>query len=250
MSCRGGFAGCKASSSDNLDLVADFLSVWVGRFGSISLTTATIERGRRSNMRCQCQSTRRCSRRRGNTCPEAAEQCSVKVVALQFLLSRPIQQGGRSHEKTRVDFDYSDARAGNDGVDGQCANPATWRGGPACAGSELHADNPAGCLWGIWPSVRPGLDLLLWQRSLWTHLLWVPPLPVSTAIKQPQYSHWRPPSGGLVLFGRTMRLKTPRRIQATRRTALHDGKAPIHHKCGAGAHSVGPQAHSSRGGAA
>jgi hypothetical protein len=181
MSFRGGLAGCKASSSDNLDLVADFLSVWVGRFGSISLTTATIERGRRSNMRRQCQSTRGCSRRRRNTFPEAAEQYSVKDVALQLLLSRPIHpRGARSHEKTRVEVDYSDARTGNDCVDGQCANPATWRGGPACADSELHADNPASCLWGIWPSVRPGLDLLLWHRSVWPHLLWVPPLPVSS----------------------------------------------------------------------
>jgi hypothetical protein len=42
-------------------------------------------------------------------------------------------------------------------------------------------------------------------------------------------------SGGLVLFERTMRLKTPCPVQVVRRTALDDGKTVIHHKCGAAA---------------
>lgn len=119
------------------------------------------------------------------------------VVALLQVPARP--HSGRDRRKVydqaRCNVSRICAFSRIDGIDRQRSDPSAGLG-LARANPECDADNPAGCLWGIWPSVRPGLDLLLWHRSLWPHLLWVPPLPVSTTIKQPQYWHWRPPSGG------------------------------------------------------
>jgi len=61
-----------------------------------------------------------------------------------LLLRHSTKRGGESHAKTHDDFDCSDVRAGNDGHDGQRANPSAGCGELPRAASERDAVRQAG----------------------------------------------------------------------------------------------------------
>jgi hypothetical protein len=61
-----------------------------------------------------------------------------------LLLRHSTKRGGESHAKTHDDFDCSDVRAGNDGHDGQRANPSAGFGELPRAASERDAVRQTG----------------------------------------------------------------------------------------------------------
>ena len=61
-----------------------------------------------------------------------------------LLLWHSTKRGGESHAKTHDDFDCSDVHAGNDGHDGQRANPSAGCGELPRAASERDAVRQTG----------------------------------------------------------------------------------------------------------